>query len=297
MAKVIETLPLQSNIGTVFQADATAEADSRSSKLISTDPPYYNNIDYSDLADLFYVWLRRSLSHVYPSLFGTMTTPRAQELVANPYRFAGGKEDARRFFECGLEAAFRKAHLIRQSDYPLTVFYAFKQTEGDEDETEETDAVDPSVAVASTGWETMLEGLIRAGFLIDGTWPIRTEQSARTMSIGMNALASSIVLSCRPRPATAQLGTRREFLAALKRELPSALKYLQRGSIAPVDLAQASIGPGMAVFTRYSQVMEADGSPMSVRQALALINQTLDESLAEQEGEFDGDTRWALGTV
>jgi putative DNA methylase len=179
---------------------------------------------------------------------------------------------------------------VQHPDYPLAVYYAFKQAE-----TEEDDGSSKSMAeVTSTGWETMLEGLLKAGFTIAGTWPIRTERIARTRDIGSNALASSIVLVCRPRPADARPATRREFLAALTRELPEALRLLQHGNIAPVDLAQASIGPGMAVFSRYAQVLEAGGIPMRVRTALALINQTLDEVLAEQEGEFDADTRWAL---
>src|SRR5262249_54565297 len=177
--------------------------------------------------------------------------------------------------------------------FPLTVYYAFKQAEEDEID---GDDEEPSTnqSHSSTGWETMLEGLIDAGLVIGGTWPIRTEMASRMMSMGMNALASSIVLVCRPRPDNASLATRKEFITALRRELPDALRNLQRGNIAPVDLAQAAIGPGMAVFTRYSKVVESDGSPMTVRTALGLINQALDEVLAEQEGEFDADTRWAL---
>ena len=175
-------------------------------------------------------------------------------------------------------------------DYPLTVYYAFKQSETDEGDDDSTDIA----PTASTGWETMLEGLIRSGFSVFGTWPIRTERSARSVGIGTNALASSIILVCRPRPDNASLATRKDFITALRRELPDALRNLQRGNIAPVDLAQAAIGPGMAVFTRYAKVIETNGQPMSVRTALGIINQSLDEVLAEQEGEFDGDTRWAL---
>jgi putative DNA methylase len=182
----------------------------------------------------------------------------------------------------------RSAH---HPDYPLTVFYAFKQAEVED----EADSEDPDdSAVASTGWETMLEGIIKAGFNITGTWPMRTESAGRAVARGTNALASSIVLVCRPRPESAPLATRREFIAALKKELPDALKKLQHGNIAPVDLAQASIGPGMAVFTRYAKVLEADGTPMSVRTALQIINQELDAYLAAQEGEMDGDTRFCL---
>jgi putative DNA methylase len=273
-------------------SEERAKAGTRAGKAKDfTDPPYYDNISYAELSDFFYVWLRRSLSPIYPSLFATLLTPKNQELIASAYRHEGSSEKAQSFFEKGLGHAFVQMRSVQQPDLPLTVYYAFKQSETDDNG--DGDDVG-SAATASTGWETMLAGLIHAGFSVHGTWPIRTELSNRMVGIGRNALASSIVLSCRPRVSGAPLATRREFIAALKRELPDALAHLQRGSIAPVDLAQASIGPGMAVFTRYTKVMEADGSPMQVRQALALINQTLDEVLAEQEGEFDADTRWAL---
>lgn len=279
-------------LGSVTQADAVANQGSIATKMICTDPPYYNNIDYADLSDFFYIWLRRSIAFIYPSLFSVLLTPKAQELVATPYRHEGNKDAAKQFFELGLGRAFLAMRYAQAIDFPSTVFYAFKQTE-DMDESEE-DEEENEGSVASTGWETMLEGLIDAGFLIHGTWPIRTEMRSRMMGMNMNALASSIILTCRPRPSDAPLATRREFLNALRRELPDSLRRLQQGSIAPVDLAQASIGPGMAVFTRYTKVVEADGSRMKVRQALSLINQSLDEVLAEQEGEFDGDTRWAV---
>lgn len=256
--------------------------------IISTDPPYYDNIGYADLSDFFYVWMRRSLQDIFPDLFSTMLVPKSTELVATPYRFDGDKEKAKRFFEEGLKIAFSYMRKAAHPDYPITVYYAFKQAESDESNGLEGETV------ASTGWETMLEGLIRSGFAITGTWPMRTERTGRSISIGSNALASSIVLVCRPRPEDAPRITRRDFLRALKRELPEALRKLQQGNIAPVDLAQAAIGPGMAVFSRYGKVIESDGTPMRVRTALALINQTLDEFLAEQEGEFDLDTRWAV---
>ncbi len=248
---------------------------------ISTDPPYYDNIGYADLSDFFYIWLRRSLGSIYPYLFATMLVPKAPELVATPYRFGGDKAEARRFFESGLQKVFVNLRQNSHPAYPLTVYYAFKQSESD------------TQGEASTGWETMLAGLMASGFQITGTWPLRTERD-QGLKTGSNALASSIVLVCRPRPAGAPRATRREFLAALRRELPAALRALQQGSIAPVDLAQAAIGPGMAVFSRYAAVLEADGSPMSVRAALTLINQILDEFLTEQEGDYDADTRWAL---
>ncbi len=260
--------------------------------LISTDPPYYDNVGYADLSDFFYVWLRRSVGDFYPSLFNTVLTPKAQELVADPSRH-GNSDKARRFFEDGMGKVFANMRLKHHPNYPLTVFYAFKQAETENSPEDESNR-DIVSTVASTGWETMLEALMQAGFSINGTWPMRTERPGRLRATGSNALASSIVLVCRPRPQDAPVATRREFIAALKRELPPALKQLQQGAIAPVDLAQATIGPGMAVFSRFSQVLEADGSPMRVRTALALINQALDEYLAEQEGEFDSDTRWAL---
>jgi putative DNA methylase len=243
----------------------------------------------ADLSDFFYVWLRRSLGAIYPALFSTLLTPKAQELIATPYRFDGNVDRARHFFEQGLSKAFTQMHEAGSSNHPLTIFYAFKQTEADSSH----DGVDSSGAFASTGWETMLEGLLQARFVVTGTWPVRSERDQGLKS-GTNVLASSIVLVCRPRLTDAPLTTRRDFLNALKRELPKALRDLQRGNIAPVDLAQAAIGPGMAVFSRYSKVLESDGSPMRVRTALQLINQMLDEVLAEQEGEYDADTRWAL---
>lgn len=304
-------------VGQITQHDATApHPHDTTPKLISTDPPYYGNISYADLSGFFYVWLRRCLNSVYPDLFSTLLAPKDQELVATPYRFSGDKQKAKEFFEAGLSKAFNRIRGISHADYPLTVYYAFKQTEEDtspqgQGEDEEDDDTDKPIPLSrtgrgargespermsgrvSTGWETMLEGLIRAGFTIDGTWPLRTELANRMIASGTNALASSIVLVCRPRPADAPKATRRQFLAELKRELPKALKLLQQGSIAPVDLAQASIGPGMAIYSRYAAVLESDGSPLTVRTALQLINQYLDEYLSEQEGELDEGSRWA----
>lgn len=267
--------------GWASQADAATQSFSRH-KLVSTDPPYYDNIGYADLSDFFYVWLRRSLRPVFPELLATLAVPKAEELVATPYRH-GSKEKAERFFLEGMTQAMHRLAEQAHSTFPVTIYYAFKQAENDD-----------AAGTASTGWDTFLAAIIEAGFSISGTWPIRTERGARSIGIGTNALASSIVLSCRPRSATAPIATRRAFVAALKSELPAALAHLQRGNIAPVDLAQAAIGPGMAVFTRHAKVLDAEGKPLSVREALALINQTLDEALAEQEGDFDADSRWAL---
>jgi putative DNA methylase len=268
--------------GVAKQLDATAAVNGVASPLFCTDPPYYDNIGYAELADFFYVWLRRSLGSIYPDLFSTLLTPKTRELVATPHRFDGDRERAERFFEEGLREAFARMRDAQHQSYPLTFFYAFKQAES-------TDG-----AVASTGWDTMLTGLLESGYAVTGTWPMRTERSGRSVSIGTSSLASSIVLACRPRAAGAPIATRRELVEALRAELPTALKQLQHGNIAPVDLAQAAIGPGMGVFSRYAKVLEADGTPMTVRSALALINQALDEILAEQEGDFDADTRFAV---
>ena len=263
------------------QADAGTQHISLS-KVLSTDPPYYDNIGYADLSDFFYVWLRRSLRSVFPDLFATMMVPKAEELVATPYRH-GTREQAEAFFMTGMTQAL--ARLARQAHpgFPTTIYYAFKQAERRDDR-----------GVSSTGWETFLEAVIDAGFAITGTWPMRTELGNRMVGIGSNALASSIVLVCRRRPDDAPLGTRRRLAEALREELPPALAHLQRGNVAPVDLAQAAIGPGMAIFTRYAKVLHTGGDRVTVREALALINQTLDEILAAQEGDFDADSRWAL---
>lgn len=261
---------------------SSADAAISAGSVVTTDPPYYDNIGYSDLSDFFYVWLRRSLRDVHPDLFSTLLTPKADELIASPYRFEGSKAKAEEHFESGFVRTFQRIRESHPPDVPITVFYAFKQAESDD------------AGTASTGWETMLNGLIEAGLTVTATWPMRTERSARSIGIGTNALASSIVLACRPREATAEATTRRGFLQALKDELPTALREMQQGSVAPVDLAQAAIGPGMAVFTRYRTVVEADGSAMTVRTALALINQVLDEVLSEQEGDFDADTRFCV---
>ena len=282
IVKALATLPASVE-GFCYQLDAAREISEINLPLVSTDPPYYDNIGYADLSDFFYVWLRRSLRKIYPDLFNLMLVPKSEELVATPYRFDGDKLRAEKHFLMGLGQAF---HLMRRrthSDYPLTVYYAFKQSE--------TDKKDGTVA--STAWETMLDGLLKAGFQITGTWPMHTEMKARSVSrVGANTLASSIVLVCRPRPDAAGVTTRRDFIAVLRRELPEALRRLQEGNIAPVDLAQAAIGPGMAVFSRFSNVLEADGNPMRVRSALQIVNNELDTYFAEQEGDLDADTRF-----
>lgn len=278
LARAVEKLPA-ANPSLVQQSDAATR--DFAGVVVSTDPPYYDNIGYSDLSDFFYVWLRRSLRDVHPDLFSTMLVPKAEELVANPHRH-GGKDGASKFFETGFENVFARARESASDDYPITVFYAFKQQELEAE------------GVASTGWSTILEGMIRSGWTITATWPVRSELGNRMIASGTNALASSIVLALRPRHESAETTSRRGFLAALKAELPSALEEMRQGAIAPVDLAQATIGPGMAVFSRYARVVEADGTAMTVRTALQLINQALDEVLAEQDGELDADTRFCL---
>ncbi len=289
--KVVNALEFDDNsVGFARQLDATEGVNNVHSPVMSMDPPYYDNVKYSDLADFFYVWLRRSLIKVYPELFETLLTPKAQELVAAPRRFDGDRQKAHDFFEKGLKNVFEQVRQVHNPDFPMTIYYAFKQS----DVPSVIGQTEGQAGVVSTGWETMLEALISAGFTITGTWPIRTELMNRPVATGTNALASSIVLVCRPRDVDAPRTTRRDFTQSLMEELPDALRELQQGNIAPVDLQQAAIGPGMAVFSRYSQVIEADGSPMSVRMALALINQMLAEYLTEQEGDYDPDTRWAV---
>jgi len=283
-AESIEVVAVDAATGTPLAQQSDAQTQSISSdKVVSTDPPYYDNIGYADLSDYFYVWLRRSLRDIFPDLFATLTVPKSEELVATPDRH-GGRQKAEAFFLDGMTEAMHRLAEQAHPAFPITIYYAFKQAE--------SDGVD---GTASTGWDTFLDAVIRAGFAVTGTWPVRTERSGGLRNRERSSLASSIVLVCRPRAADAPTATRREFVTALKGELPLALTHLQRGNIAPVDLAQAAIGPGMAVYTRYAKVLDAEGKPLTVREALALINQTLDEALAEQEGDFDADSRWALG--
>ena len=266
--------------GVALQLNAVSQTHS-GNKVVSTDPPYYDNVQYADLSDFFYVWLRRSLQQIFPALFATLAVPKVDELVATPYRH-GSKEKAEDFFLGGMTGAMQRFAEQVHPAYPITIYYAFKQSEKS------------GKGIASTGWETFLGAVLKAGLTISGTWPIRTEMRTRQVGMNTNALASSIVLVCRPSTTDAPTATLREFVDALKSELPNALRQMQSGNIAPVDMAQAAIGPGMSVFTRYDRVLDASGQTVSVRGALTLINQTLDEVLAEQEGDFDADTRWGL---
>ena len=261
------------------QADAQSQTIS-SNKVVSTDPPYYDNIGYADLSDFFYVWLRKSLRPIFPGLYATLAVPKAEELVATPYRH-GSKEKAEEFFLDGMTRAIHNLAQKAHPAFPVTIYYAFKQAETKGD-----------AGTHSTGWETFLEAVIRAGFAITGTWPMRTERDARSIGIGANALASSIILVCRKRDVVAPTISRREFMRELNAELPGALDEMTRGGVnspvAPVDLSQAIIGPGMAIFSQYAAVLEADGKPMSVRTALQLINRFF------AEDDFDHDTQFCL---
>lgn len=252
--------------------------------MVSTDPPYYDNIGYADLSDFFYVWMRQALKETYPRLFSTLLVPKAEELIATPYRHNGSTAEAKTFFEDGMLATCKQIYKYAREDVPVTIYYAYKQSDTDTD----------TNTTASSGWETMLSAIINAGFAITGTWPMRTERSVRTIAQGTNALASSIVLVCRKRPEDAPQTTRRNLIATLRKELRPALRELQHSNIAPVDLAQSAIGPGMGVFSRYRRVLEADGTPMSVRSALQVINEEIDLYFNEQVGDLDTASRFCV---
>lgn len=281
VAECVETLPWDVSSGSATQANA-ADNSISVGKVVSTDPPYYDNIGYADLSDFFYVWLRRPLRNIYPELFSTVAVPKAEELVATPARH-GGKDSAEKFFLDGMTQAMHRLSQQTHPAFPTTIYYAFKQSKT-------TD-----LGTGNTGWETFLEAVIRAGFAITGTWPLRSEQEFRMRGMGANALASSIVLVCSRRDASALSVSRRDFLRELKTELGEAVEVMIGGvdgvsPVAPVDLAQAVIGPGMAIFSKYSAVLEADGSPMTVHTALTLINRMLTEGAEE----FDADTQFCL---
>ena len=271
--------------GYVKQRDAQTDCGLRN-VMITTDPPYYDNIGYADLSDFFYIWMRQTLKNTYSKLFNTMLVPKTEELIATPYRHEGSAEKAKRFFEDGMFRTCCQINKYAQSEIPVAIYYAFKQSENES-------AGRNGAKTSSTGWETMLSAIIKAGFSIVGTWPMRTEQTA-ALKASVNALASSIVLVCRKRPETAMSCTRRDFINALHREMRPALEKLQSANIAPVDLAQSAIGPGIGVFSRYKSVLESDGKPMTVRAALQIINQELDAYYNEQEGELDRESRFCV---
>ena len=279
--------------GTASQADAASGANGLRGLLVSTDPPYYDNISYAGLSDFFYVWLRRTVGNLYPDIFATVLVPKTPELTASPERFDGDRQKAKEHFESGFHRAFVSLRDEMDPRFPQTVYYAFKQD--DEDSGGAHDADDGMPVDLTTGWETLLEALISSGFQITATWPVRASQKWRMISMGTNALASYIVLACRPRRTDAPQTDRRSFVADLRRDLPRAIRHLQQGNIAPVDFAQAAIGPGMAIYSRYTSILESGGNAMTVRTALSLVNQTLTEVLSEQEDDFDADTcAWLL---
>ncbi len=272
--------------GSALQTDAQSQAIS-TGKVVSTDPPYYDNIGYADLSDFFYVWLRKSLKPIFPNLYATMAVPKAEELVATPYRH-GGKDEAEAFFLDGMTRAMHNLAVQSHSAFPVTIYYAFKQSET-KDET----------GTSNTGWETFLEAVLRAGFAITGTWPMRTEGAGRMIASGTNALASSIVLVCRKRDDDAPTTSRKQFLREFEEAMPEALEEMIGGKegatpIAPVDLAQAAIGPGMGIFSKYKAVLEADGSPMTIKTALTLINKAVGEYFSHAESDMDSDTRFCV---
>ncbi len=279
VTKVLECLPIDVNTGEAHQADASTTIHAENCPVIVTDPPYYDNIDYSDLSDFFYVWLRLLLRSTYPDLFAGILVPKGEEMVANRHRF----EDPRQRFENLLGKTLRRLRERCSPEFPSSIFYAYKQQE------------EKRAGRASSGWETMLTALVSAGFQIIGTWPMRTERSARSNAMGTNALASSVVLVCRPRPDDAPVATRRQFFDELEKEMPEALDQLtQEGHIAPTDLAQAAIGPGMQIYSRYSRVETISGEPVPVREALAVINKAIADYDERQEGDLDSESRFCM---
>jgi putative DNA methylase len=279
--------------GSVIQKNAEVSDPLLKELLVSTDPPYYNNIPYADLMDFFYVWMKRNLEPYFPHITKTLLTPKAEELVANEFRFDGDKERAKEHFESGFKRAFTVLKEAMDDRFPMSIYYAFKQEEVEDASDDDEESI-PNDITLTTGWETILEAVVQSGFQITATWPIRASFKWRLRALGSNALASYIVMVCRKRDDKAPSITRRQYIQELKRELPNALEVLQRSNLAPVDLAQAALGPGMGIYSKYTEILEQDGSKMRVRTALTLINKALDEILTEQEGDFDAETRWAL---
>ena len=281
VAKVLDTSIVNSPRGSAIQCDAQSQELSLD-RVVSTDPPYYDNIAYADLSDFFYVWLRRSIKNVFPRLLATMAVPKAEELVATAYRH-GSKGEAEEFFLNGMTLAMKKIASQSHQCFPVTIYYAFKQAENKS-----------SLGTASTGWETFLAAVIKAGFTLRGTWPMRTELANRIRGVESNALATSVVLVCERRDSSAPTISRTEFRRQLRDVLPDAIRRLEQANIAPVDMAQAAIGPGMAIFSEVKAVLNPDDSPMTVREALIEINSSLDEYLSQEEGELDAESRFAL---
>ena len=279
VAKAVEALPADVNQGEAHQADASTTIHADKGPVIVTDPPYYDNISYAELSDFFYVWLRSALRDIHPELFAGITVPKDEEMTAIASRFS----DPRQRFEDLLNKTLRLINERCTREFPSSIFYAYKQQEEERE------------GAISTGWDTMLTALVRAGFQIVGTWPMRTERGARAVALGTNSLATSVVLVCRPRPDDAAYATRREFLDALDAELPAALDHLTReGHIAPVDLAQAAIGPGMEVYSRYAGVETIAGEPVTVREALGAINRAVAEYHRDEQGALDAPSRFCV---
>lgn len=277
----VQVLPAKIE-GRVFQHNAQEDDGFRDKVVVSSDPPYYDNIHYADLSDFFYIWLRKSLSNIYPDILSTMNVPKKEELVAASYRFENDKQKTKEFFEDGMAQVCKNLHLYSRADIPISIYYAFKQKDIEVD------------GEASSGWETMLNAIIQAGFAITGTWPMRTERSARTNAIEANSLASSIVLVCRKRDPNSGICTRKNFLRQLNEELQTSLTEMQKANIAPVDMAQSAIGPGISVYSRYEQVVDAEGNPITVRDALKLINAALDEYFNGQGERLDAASQFCV---
>ena len=281
MAKAVEATPAEAACTAIVQQDAAGNTPLVDGAVIATDPPYYDNIGYADLSDFFYVWQRRTLRPVWPDLYRRVSVPKDEELVATPARH-GGLDAAEGFFLDGMVQALRNMHASGTEEFPVTIYYAFKQAEI------------AAEGLTSSGWAAFLQAIVDCGYVVDGTWPVRTELSNRTRGLGSNALASSIVLVCRKREADARSITRRDFVAQLRSSLPSALAKIRLGGAGPVDMAQAALGPGMGVFTAAARVLEPDDTPMTVRTAIALINQVRDEISGEEATSYDADTRFCI---
>ena len=278
--KVLERFP-NGDSAQVSQDDARSSVGRMGNILLSTDPPYYDNICYADISDFFYVWLRHNLKEIWPEELLTLQTPKNDEMIANPFR--NSKEVAKKHFEDGMSEFMSAVNISQCAVAPATIYYGYKATESSDDG-----------KVRSTGWDTFLQSVVDAGLQVTATWPMRTERGNRLNALKANSLASSIVLVCRPRRFDSQPVTREEFIGGLREELPNAVSLLQQGNIAPVDLPQSAIGPGIKIFSRYSKVIDSDGTTMRVSEALAIINDVLDEILFGEESEFDPETRFAL---
>jgi putative DNA methylase len=280
LIKGFEALGVTSSPGSIEVSDAQLPFRV-SNAIITTDPPYYDNIAYAVLSDFFYNWLRRSCSDIWPALFRRSQTQKDGELVATAHTHGGGDAAEAHFLE-GMRKVMENASNAALAQHPLSIYYAFKQSEATQ------------IGLTSAGWSTFLQAIFDSGLILDGTWPVRTEKPGRTVGIGANALASSIVLVCRSRPGSASVTTRREFVTRLKREMPDALEMIKEAGVGPVDMAQSALGPGMGIFTSYAKVLEPDDSEMTVRAAIALINEVREEILGEEDAHYDPETRFCI---